>query len=102
MLGVFKEWDCAVAECRLFSNDTLALYTDGVTESFNPAGEEFGEQRLIEALRRHCALPPQAMVEALVGEVQRFSPNEQYDDITLIIARCTGTLQESLNLGFPA
>lgn len=102
VLGLFKEWDCSVADCRLFSNDTLALYTDGVTESANPAGEEFGEQRLIEALRRHCALPPQAMVEALVGEVQRFSPKEQYDDITLIIARCTGTLQESLNLGFPA
>ena len=102
VLGLFKEWDCSVAECRLLSNDTLALYTDGVTESMNPAGEEFGEQRLIEALRRHRSLSPQAMVDALVGEVQRFSPSEQYDDITVIIARCTGTLQESLELGFPA
>jgi hypothetical protein len=42
------------------------------------------------------------MVEAVVREVQHFSPQEQYDDITLIIARCTGTLQESLKLGFPA
>jgi serine phosphatase RsbU (regulator of sigma subunit) len=80
----------------------LALYTDGVTESMNSAGEEFGEQRLIDALRRNRTLPPQALVEALVSEVQRFSPKEQYDDITLIIARCTGTLQESLNLRFPA
>ncbi len=102
VLGLFKEWDCSVAESRLLSNDILALYTDGVTESTNPAGEEFGEQRLIDALRRHRTLSPRGMVEALVGEVQRFSPSEQYDDITLIIARCTGTLQESLALGFPA
>jgi phosphoserine phosphatase RsbU/P len=102
VLGLFKEWDCSVAECRLLSNDLLALYTDGVTESINSAGEEFGEQRLIDALRRNRTLPPQALVEALVSEVQRFSPKEQYDDITLIIARCTGTLQESLNLRFPA
>jgi serine phosphatase RsbU (regulator of sigma subunit) len=102
VLGLFKEWDCSVAESRLLSNDILALYTDGVTESTNLAGEEFGEQRLIDALRRHRTLSPREMVEALVGEVQRFSPNEQYDDITLIIARCTGTLQASLDLGFPA
>src|SRR6266576_2641331 len=68
VLGLFKEWDCSVAECRLLSNDTLALYTDGVTESTNAAGEEFGEQRLIEGLRRHRASPPRQMVEALVGE----------------------------------
>ena len=40
-----------IGECDLLSGDTLALYTDGITESFNPAGEEFGEQRLIAALR---------------------------------------------------
>ena len=56
-LGLFKEWNCVVEERSLRPGDTLALYTDGVTEAFNDAGEEFGEQRLIEALRQHCALP---------------------------------------------
>lgn len=88
VLGLFKEWDCAVAEERLFAGDTLALYTDGVTESFNDAGEEFGEQRLVEALRRHRKLPPGDLLKSIVGDIQRFSPNEQHDDITLIIARC--------------
>jgi len=88
VLGLFKEWDCSIRECRLFSDDTLALYTDGITESFNPAGEEFGEQRLLEALRRHRELSPRDLLAAIVDEVQRFSPGEQYDDITLIIARC--------------
>jgi serine phosphatase RsbU (regulator of sigma subunit) len=43
VLGIFKEWDCEMGESRLDSGDTLALYTDGITESFNHADEEFGE-----------------------------------------------------------
>jgi serine phosphatase RsbU (regulator of sigma subunit)/catechol 2,3-dioxygenase-like lactoylglutathione lyase family enzyme len=88
VLGLFKVWDCVIEERRLFPGDTLALYTDGVTEAFNDAGEEFGDQRLIEALRRHREQPSQAMVASIVDEVQRFSPQEQYDDITMIVARC--------------
>ena len=88
VLGLFKDWDCSIAEHRLFPGDTLVLYTDGITESFNDAGDEFGEHRLIEALHRHRGLPPQAVMASIVDEVRRFSPHEQYDDITLIVARC--------------
>jgi len=90
VLGVFKEWDCAVEECGLFPGDTLVLYTDGVTESFSESGEEFGEPRLIEALRRNCELTARGLLEALVDEVRRFSPNEQHDDITVIVGKCGG------------
>jgi len=79
-----------MAECHLFPGDTLALYTDGVTESFGVTGEEFGEQRLIEVLRGNCTLPPQRLLDTIVEEVRRFSPSEQNDDITLIVAKCTG------------
>jgi phosphoserine phosphatase RsbU/P len=89
VLGLFNEWECSVGECRLVCGDSLALYTDGVTESFNPAGEEFGEQRLTEALRRHRELSAPDLLAAIVDEVRQFSPGEQYDDITLIVARCT-------------
>jgi serine phosphatase RsbU (regulator of sigma subunit) len=88
VLGLFKEWDCSIGERQLFSGDTLALYTDGVTESFNDVEEEFGEQRLIEALRRHRESSSHAMVKSIVDEVQSFSPREQHDDITLIVAKC--------------
>ena len=50
VLGLFEEWDSPIEECQLFPGDTLALYTDGVTESFDASGEEFGEERLVEAL----------------------------------------------------
>lgn len=88
VLGLFKEWDCPVAERRLFPGDTLALYTDGITESFNSAGEEFGEQRLIEALARRPDLRPQDLIGSIIDELQQFSSQEQHDDITLIVARC--------------
>jgi serine phosphatase RsbU (regulator of sigma subunit) len=89
ILGAFKEWDCELAESQLGPGDTLVLYTDGITESFNPAGDEFGERRLLEALQRnrHCSC--QELCSAIVDEVRRFSPHEQHDDITLIVARCT-------------
>ncbi|MFY9561175.1 MAG: SpoIIE family protein phosphatase [Terriglobales bacterium] len=90
VLGLFKEWDCLIGECHMLSGDTLALYTDGVTESFNAAGQEFGEERLIEALRRHRQLSSRDLLAAIVNEVQQYSPDEQYDDITLIVAKCTG------------
>jgi serine phosphatase RsbU (regulator of sigma subunit) len=95
VLGLFKEWECSIGECRLFSGDTLALYTDGMTESFNHAGEEFGEHRLIEALRRHRERPLQALLASVLEEVRRFSHLEQHDDITLIVARCQDPAQEA-------
>src|SRR5262245_50287832 len=52
VLGLFEEWECSMGAVQLRTGDTLALYTDGVTESFNDAGEEFGEERLIEAIGR--------------------------------------------------
>jgi serine phosphatase RsbU (regulator of sigma subunit) len=91
VLGIFRKWDCAIEERQLRPGDTLALYTDGITESFDDAGEEFGEERLIEVLRRNCDLSSQALLTAIVEEVRRFSPLEQNDDITLIVGKCRGS-----------
>jgi serine phosphatase RsbU (regulator of sigma subunit)/catechol 2,3-dioxygenase-like lactoylglutathione lyase family enzyme len=88
VLGLFPIWGCSIRECRLSPGDTLALYTDGVTESFNENDEEFGEQRLIEGLRRHGDVNAETLVQSVMADVKRFSPREQSDDITLIIARC--------------
>jgi serine phosphatase RsbU (regulator of sigma subunit) len=67
----------------------FALYTDGVTESFDASGEEFGEQRLVEALRQNKAMPASHTLASVVEQIQSFSPSEQHDDITLIVAKCT-------------
>ena len=90
VLGIFKNWDCEIGECQLRLGDTLALYTDGITESYNSADEQFGEERLVQALKRLCAASSQCVLNSIVEEVQRFSPHEQHDDITLIIAKHCG------------
>jgi serine phosphatase RsbU (regulator of sigma subunit)/catechol 2,3-dioxygenase-like lactoylglutathione lyase family enzyme len=88
VLGLFEEWDCSIGESQMSPGNILALYTDGITESFNAAGEEFGEERLVEALRRNRELSSSALLAAIVDEVKKFSSIEQQDDITLIVARC--------------
>jgi serine phosphatase RsbU (regulator of sigma subunit)/predicted enzyme related to lactoylglutathione lyase len=90
VLGLFKQWDCSVGERHLSPGDTLALYTDGLTESFNTEGEEFGEARLIQRLQQCRELPSSALLACLLNDVRQFSPHEQHDDITLVIARCRG------------
>jgi serine phosphatase RsbU (regulator of sigma subunit) len=87
VLGLFKNWDGSTGECTLSSGETFVLYTDGITESFDGHGEEFGEHRLIESLRRHRKKASQAMVDSVVEDVKKFSPLEQFDDITLIVAK---------------
>jgi serine phosphatase RsbU (regulator of sigma subunit)/catechol 2,3-dioxygenase-like lactoylglutathione lyase family enzyme len=91
VLGIFKKWDCAIGERELCPGDTLVLYTDGITESFDGRGEEFGEERLIEVLGRNRELSSQALLGAIVEEVRKFSPQEQNDDITLIVGKCRGS-----------
>ena len=87
MLGIFKTWECSVGEASLRRGDLLALYTDGVTESMNHALEEFGEERLLETLRRNRHQACEAVLSSVVDQVRSFSPHEQHDDITLIIAK---------------
>jgi serine phosphatase RsbU (regulator of sigma subunit)/predicted enzyme related to lactoylglutathione lyase len=88
VLGLFRDWDCSVEESGLFPGDILALYTDGVTEAFNSVQEEFGEQRLVDSLRRHRDRPSQALLTGILDEVLGFSAHEQHDDITLIVSKC--------------
>ena len=90
VLGLFPNWRSPAVDCQLYPGDTLALYTDGVTESLNNAGEEFGERRLVAALKRHRDQAAQVVAASIIAEVQRFGKQEQHDDVTLIIAKCCG------------
>jgi serine phosphatase RsbU (regulator of sigma subunit) len=87
VLGLFETWSCCIEERQLVPGDALALYSDGIIESANDKGEEFGEPR-IEGLERHRELPAEAMLASVVDEVRQFSSGDQQDDITLIIAKC--------------
>jgi len=87
VIGLFPKWDCSTERVTLGCEDVLVIYTDGVTESLNHSFEEFGEDRLIETVGRHRALAPELLMARIVEEVRAFSPHEQHDDITLIVAK---------------
>jgi len=89
VVGLFEKWDCAMEERELAPGDSLLLYTDGVTEALNDEGEEFGEQRLLEAARQSRDVSLPELLASVADQARRFSPHEQADDITLIAAKCT-------------
>jgi sigma-B regulation protein RsbU (phosphoserine phosphatase) len=67
--------------------DILIAYSDGVTEPENEFGE-FGEERLIEVVRRHRHLPLSAISEQVMQSLRTWiGGQEQPDDITLVLAR---------------
>jgi serine phosphatase RsbU (regulator of sigma subunit) len=66
--------------------DRLVLYTDGVTEAFNPSDEAYGEQRLIAEVQAHGNGPADALVERICRSVTNFAgAAPQSDDITLTV-----------------
>ena len=89
VVGLFEKWDCAMEERELAPSDAVLLYTDGVTEALNDRGEEFGEDRLLQAAQQHRGLSLPEFLAAVADQARSFSPHEQADDITLIIAKCT-------------
>ncbi|MEO8597116.1 MAG: SpoIIE family protein phosphatase [Candidatus Solibacter sp.] len=87
MLGAFEKWTCAEAVTTLFPGDTLLLYSDGVTEAGADSGDEFGEERLIHAMRANQSLPAEALVQAIVNDVNDFSGAARSDDVTVVALR---------------
>jgi sigma-B regulation protein RsbU (phosphoserine phosphatase) len=68
------------------------LFSDGVSEAFNIAGEDFGEGRLLEVARAAGSASSQAFVEQIVAAVRAFTKGAaQSDDITVMVIRYLGT-----------
>jgi len=88
VLGLFLKWESSIEEEELRPGDLLVICTDGVTEAPNPQGEEYGEERLAELVRKNRNLPVNELLPAIQASVQEFSGATQADDITLIVARC--------------
>ena len=84
VLGVMAGVSYPEHTVQLQPGDQLVLYTDGVTEAFNPADEAYGVERLIAEIRAHGAGTTEALVERICGSVTRFAGTApQSDDITL-------------------
>lgn len=68
--------------------DLLALYTDGVVETPNANGEEFGNARLVEILQRHSEVALSELLTRVIDAVDSWSGGgPPHDDVTLVLAR---------------
>lgn len=81
-----REFDSATAQ--LNAGDLALLYSDGVPEAWNAAEEEFGNDRIIECLRRTANLPPEQILDHLFQSIDEFAAGApQHDDITLLVLK---------------
>ena len=85
--------------------DALALYTDGLVESrssdtsgSDPGGEEYGYDRLLDALQRHRCEPPAALQDGLLADLRAFTAADAYDDdLTLVVLQWQGADDDDEN-----
>jgi sigma-B regulation protein RsbU (phosphoserine phosphatase) len=87
VIGMSANWECVTQKLSLAPGDLLVIYTDGVTEANDACGNEFGEARLVELVRANLALTPVQLISQIQSSVMSFSANNQFDDLTLVLAR---------------
>lgn len=91
-LGMFPEADYSSVEFPLLAGDSYVLYTDGLPESKNAEGEEFGLMRCKEFLDSHPGLAAGVLADGLLNEIRRWtaraSEMSQEDDMTLLVLDC--------------
>ena len=87
VLGILPAARYEQAQCEVRPGDVLVLYSDGLIEATNPAGEEYGESRLLELLARAGAGGPDDIRDAILASASAFlGPAPPRDDVTLVVA----------------
>jgi sigma-B regulation protein RsbU (phosphoserine phosphatase) len=85
-LGITPEATFSSALAVLQPGDTLVLFTDGVVEAFNSAGEEFSDARWVDVIRSMPSLSAQETLRQLMKSVENFvGATRQSDDITCLV-----------------
>ena len=90
LLGVLKGMPYSEGMTTLEPGDTLALFTDGVTEAWSATDpdDEYGEERLIDTLTAHHTEPAQAVLDAVRADVKQFTEDGPLDDdLTIVVVR---------------
>jgi sigma-B regulation protein RsbU (phosphoserine phosphatase) len=87
VLGLFPDAGYEDSEIELQPGDLLVAFTDGVPEARNANGEEFGEDRLKEFLRRAVGGSAEEVSAALARQLRDWiAGTEQHDDLTFVVA----------------
>ncbi|MDP3717722.1 MAG: GAF domain-containing protein [Acidobacteriota bacterium] len=87
-LGSFGSSAYDEVQVPLLPGDVFVFFSDGISEAFNEAGEDFGMPRLLEVIERTHAKPAKEIVGELFGAVQAFCGDaEQNDDRTVVVVK---------------
>jgi sigma-B regulation protein RsbU (phosphoserine phosphatase) len=88
IIGAFLNGPYEQETIQLQSEDILVVYIDGMTEALNPAGVEFGEEKLRAILVESLRLPARESAARVIAKVLEWQGRaSQHDDITLIIVK---------------
>ena len=85
VLGIFPQQTYAMGTIHLEPGDRLVLFTDGVTEANDPAGEEFGEERFLALLREHRTSSAAELQKKILAAAAEFCAGHWRDDATLMV-----------------
>lgn len=89
-LGMFCDGLATTQSVKLNPGETLFLYTDGLSETPNPTGKQYGDERLTRFLAEHETLAPEALVAACLNDLARFgSGAAPADDLTVMAIQRT-------------
>ena len=87
-VGLFKPARYSQASIDLAPGDVLVLYTDGISEAMDSTEEEWGEDRLMEAVKACRNRPASEMIECLIRDADAFAAGApQHDDMTLLVVK---------------
>ena len=86
VLGAFEDAEYEQGEVAVAPGDRLVLFTDGITEACGADDDEFGDDRLIAAIRDSGTADPATLVDRVFSDVARFRVGPIGDDATMLVA----------------
>jgi len=88
VVGLLPSLDYEEKSITLEPGDLLIAYTDGISEAMTADDEEWGEERMLQAVPRHAHTSASEVLDAIFGAADEFTAGaEQHDDMTLLIMR---------------
>jgi phosphoserine phosphatase RsbU/P len=86
--GLFEKATYEEETLQLQPGDVLVMFSDGISEALNSAGEEFGDHRILECVNRNAQANASRTLECLVQTVKGFAAGTmQSDDMTAVVVR---------------
>ncbi len=89
-VGMFCDQAFGSSRVQLSPGDTLVLYTDGISETENEEGIQYGAERLHQSIRIYCDLPIEKLIAHCIGEIRAYrGSTPKRDDLTMMAIRRT-------------